>query len=177
MQANDHAAGANDAGQSVAGGSSFDAGSAGVVAPATRAPGSDAGTDACAVDASADDASAELACTKDPSMIGCRGPRDPGCAVCKMIGTSNEFRSSYDDADWYDEYAMFPPAGCSEADCPACASCSYRDEAESRALGARPECEPCPADTGLDPCFDRASCECFCQTQKRLREACPTLVP
>lgn len=109
------------------------------------------------------------------SLRGCRGPLDAGCEVCKTIGPNGgEVLSGSEGADWYNQSSTFDPR-CG-AECPACASCTHRDELESRALAARPECEPCPDEMIGDACFDPGRCECWCATRARLRDHCPTLV-
>ena len=110
---------------------------------------------------------------RHPSLIGCRGPRDPGCAVCKEPSRPG-YRSS--EGDWYNVSSTEAPAGC-EVDCPVCATCDYRTDEQSRALGERPECEPCPTERGIDSCFVPRGCACWCETRTQLRNACPTLVP
>lgn len=113
---------------------------------------------------------------KHISKSGCRGPLDPSCGACQL--EPNVFLTSTGGADWYNSSAIFRPADCMERGyCLGCASCSYRDEDEARALGRRPECEPCPAEAIADACFYPEGCECWCSTRSRLRDACPTVVP
>lgn len=111
---------------------------------------------------------------RHPSTIGCRGPLDSGCEVCRLLD-SNHVLSASDGADWYNVATVSDPA-CGP-DCPSCAACTYRDEQESRALAARPDCEPCSGEPGIDSCFDPLSCDCWCPTRARLRAHCPALVP
>jgi hypothetical protein len=113
---------------------------------------------------------------KHRSKLGCRGPLDPNCEACQV--GPNLFLTSADGADWYDSSSVFRPAACDEwGYCLGCASCSYRDEDEARALGERPECEPCPPEAIADACFYPEGCECWCSRRSRLRAACPTVVP
>lgn len=108
------------------------------------------------------------------SMRGCRGPADPGCAGCKVLGQP-DYRSASGGSDWYNVSSVDEPEECA-GNCPACATCSYRDELESRDLPVRTECEPCDS-VVIDACFNKQSCECWCEIRDVLRERCPTLVP
>lgn len=112
------------------------------------------------------------------SLVGCRGPNDPNCGSCSVPGPGGQagYRTTSSGSDWYNIGAVTEPETCAEP-CRACASCTYRDEQELKALPARPECEPCPDNAGIDPCFGAGSCECWCFQNKRLTAACPTLAP
>jgi hypothetical protein len=103
------------------------------------------------------------------SFVGCRGPLDPGCAECK--DGDDGYNRAQEGTDWYNWSSV---DGTCEPDCPACASCSYRNEADAIELGHRPECEPC-VDPGVDPCFGPSSCGCYCSLKSWLSVACPTL--
>ncbi|MFT3926630.1 MAG: hypothetical protein QM778_29065 [Myxococcales bacterium] len=113
---------------------------------------------------------------KAPSLQGCRGPLDPGCAVCRddVAGKPSYLSASAANVDWYNVRSSSAPVGCDGA-CPTCASCSYHDQQDLAALGERPECLPCPANTGLDPCYGPGSCTCWCSLQAALKASCPTL--
>lgn len=113
------------------------------------------------------DASTEL----HPSFVGCRSPREPGCAECKA--GENDYRRSHSDADWYNSSGV--EAVC-EPVCPPCALCTFHDERIARDFELRQECLPC-VETGVDPCFDVETCACWCRQRDVLRAACPTLVP
>jgi len=132
---------------------------------------------ACAVEAAAQLPACPETTTPPthPSMLGCRGPLDPGCAVCRDASGSFH-HASPEGTDWFNAASPEPPAGTCGSECPLCGTCSYRDEQTTRELPARSECQPCPADDGLDPCFGAGSCECWCATYKTLRAACPTLL-
>lgn len=116
---------------------------------------------------------AEASASPDPSLQGCRGPLDTQCAVCR--GPEGGYLHASPNQDWYNKASVAPPEGCKQG-CPACASCSYREEQQVKALERRPECLPCgPSD---DACFDApGSCKCWCETRSKLMRACPTLFP
>jgi hypothetical protein len=116
-------------------------------------------------------ATSEGAGAPHESFEGCRGPADPGCEACAERDGGG-FRSASDGADWFNVSSVDSSCG---ADCPVCASCTYRDEEDARALELRQECLPCTDDPGVDPCFGPNSCGCQCLHYNHLRERCPTL--
>ena len=114
---------------------------------------------------------------KHESLRGCRGPSDAGCAVCRELGDVEQYRSRSGDGVGYNSTSISPPPGsCSSTLCPACATCSYVYEQASRELPARPECEPCGPQPGIDPCFDLETCGCWCAKRAVLSAACPTVL-
>lgn len=162
------ASGGQSASEQVTGGSNasspIDAGSSAVDAGSGITTPADAGTQ------TDPPVSAPDAGEPHESFVGCRGPLDPGCAECK--DGEDGYNRAQEGTDWYNWWSV---EGSCEPDCPACASCSYRDEAEAIELGYRQECEPCNGDTGIDPCFGPNSCECYCQTKAAISASCPTL--
>jgi hypothetical protein len=164
-----------DAGTDAGAGPSADAsagaaGDAGVGGAAgDQSPDGAAGTSADAgVDANVGGAGADL----PESFVGCRGPLDPGCEEC-IVNDRSFLTHSAPGVDWYNVESI--DGECSP-DCPSCASCTYYDERAVANIGMRPDCLPCTADPGIDPCHTPNTCDCWCSLYQVLREACPTLL-
>jgi hypothetical protein len=108
----------------------------------------------------------------DASVLrGCRAPSEPGCArCCEPETTKGGCLIRTAETDWYNG-TRFSPDPCPAA-CSPCAACSLRTEKALRAQRPRPECD-CTKPTGIDPCIDPGSCECYCQRRTMWLRACP----
>lgn len=109
------------------------------------------------------------------SLQGCRSPGQAGCAVCTNFSAGwPSYRSAQPGSDYYNAVWPLQPAACAP-NCPSCASCTLHDEQELKQKRRR-ECEPCPANVGIDPCFGGNTCDCYCSQFKYLASICPTFV-
>lgn len=112
---------------------------------------------------------------------GCRDPRIPyndvSCDVCCDQNLKDCLE--YSGEEWYNSIEYFYSQDCPDA-CPKCASCFTRDEENLKALVPPEGCNPIHCedmDIGIDPCFARGSCECFCETANELMAKCPQVDP
>lgn len=112
---------------------------------------------------------------------GCRAPTEfydgVSCESCCDQNMADCIERSGEE--WYNSVRFLPNADCPSA-CPRCASCSIRDEESLKKLTVPPECNPSDCadmNIGIDPCFARGSCECFCDTANTLLEMCPQIKP
>jgi len=115
------------------------------------------------------------------AVDGCRDPRIPyndvSCDVCCDQNLDNCLEYSGDE--WYNSIEYFYAQDCPDA-CPKCASCFSRDEDNLKKLVPPEGCNPADCETmdiGVDPCFARGSCECFCETANDLMAKCPQVEP
>lgn len=126
---------------------------------------------------------ASKACVVPPASPtdGCRAPTEVydgvSCESCCDQNMDDCIEHSGDE--WYNSVRFLPNADCPTA-CPRCASCSIRAEENLKALAVPPQCNPADCadmNIGIDPCFARDSCECFCETANNLLENCPQITP
>lgn len=116
----------------------------------------------------------------DAAKLGCRSPGDVGCATCcTQSPTSCKIRSwspnkgSSGVAPWYNDIKMMPSC---PTNCAKCASCLAKDEQNlCQMLAIAPNgCNCEQSSTGGDPCYDPASCACYCFNYQPLVASCPT---
>jgi len=124
-----------------------------------------------------------VACNVPPasSTDGCRAPTEfYGGVSCESCCDQNMADCiEHSGEEWYNSVRFLPNADCPSA-CPRCASCSIRDEESLKKLTVPPECNPsgcADMNIGIDACFARGSCECFCETANTLLEMCPQIKP
>ena len=118
------------------------------------------------------------------SFHGCRGPNEifgkKSCKSCCVQDGKDCFKKAGDDGvNWYNVHHDLLDQTCPD-NCPKCASCLLRDEDQLMSLKPPEQCEPedCKTmETGLDPCYGRDSCECFCSEANHLMEKCPDVKP
>ena len=115
---------------------------------------------------------------KAQAREGCRAPDRAGCGSCCFSGPDGCTILS-GDTEW-DPHAEVDPwynifksaKGACPADCPKCAQCSERDEAElMRLLPFSCDCKH--VDLNIDPCFFPSECACKCSRYGDLSGACP----
>jgi len=123
------------------------------------------------------------ACNLPPSSPtdGCRAPTEfyDGVACESCCDQNMADCIEHSGEEWYNSVRFLPNIDCPSA-CPRCASCSIRNEDRLKGLTVPPSCNPfdCSSmDIGIDPCFARDSCECFCETANHLLEVCPQIKP
>jgi len=125
-------------------------------------------------------ANSEVAASGSPTD-GCRAPTETynemDCAECCVRSAGDcQVKSG---TSWYHDIKLLDTHECPDT-CPPCASCSIRDENSIQSLSPPADCNPneCSTmDIGVDPCFARESCECFCQLANDLLGRCPQISP
>lgn len=136
------------------------------------------------------------------ATMGCRAPQESyffsamtppaSCASCcvpddgagaswtgQCVVKSWTGGETSDAEPWYNAVAFDRARACA-SDCPPCATCLARDELELRALSPPANCSfsSCGLEddsVAVDPCFLRASCECFCERARGGLASCPHL--
>jgi hypothetical protein len=153
-----------------------------------------AGTDAPQALTNADPASLSPAekrafSSADPRFPGCRSPDDLGCARCcdpefpagervakGVLGPTCIERSwngggASPVAPWFNvAHRIFGPC---PQDCPRCSSCTKWDEEQLLKMPCQPECDCKTIRIGVDPCFGKGSCECYCAGMRGAARSCP----
>src|SRR6478736_3258043 len=108
------------------------------------------------------------------ALEGCQTPNEPGCEVCWNFQSNGMCRILSGHAH-VDELWRYTSAS-AETDCPAtgprCARCMRASE---YVLRVAPQCRDCDCriDPGVDPCFERDGCGCYCSAYIDARAACP----